>query len=166
MTALVLKKLKPNNMCWCVYIATEEKLPDAYLALGARNSEKDLPPPLSFFEIIEEVYEENCYRPLFKGQHLYSVGSDTGCGCGLERHFSTIYAPEGITYDYYADESPLAFIAFIKEMSQKAPLEMYVVWESDRRLEPVERVEIDARSLTIDNYIALVSRQFYTFKYN
>lgn len=152
-------------MCWCVYIATEKTLPDAYLALGIRSSEKDPLPPLSFTEIIGEEYEENCYRPLFKGQHLYGVGSDTGCGCGLERHFSTIYAPEGVTYDYYADESPLAFIAFIKEMSQNAPLEMYVVWESDRRLEPVERVEIDARSLTIDTYFKLVSRQFYTFKY-
>lgn len=152
-------------MCWYVYIATEARLSDAYLALGIRSSEREPPSSLSFTEIIGEVYEENCYRPLFKGQHLYCVGSDTGCGCGLERHYSTSYTPEGVIYDYYSDESPLAFIAFIKKMSQKIPLEMYVVWESDRRLEPVERVEIDARSLTIDTYFKLVSRQFYTFRY-
>jgi hypothetical protein len=151
-------------MCWCVYIATEEKLPDAYLNMETpENGER--PSTLSFREIDDEVYYANSYRPLFKGQFLYDVGSDTGCGCGLERHYSTIYAPEGITYDYYADESPLAFIDFIKEMSQKAPLEMYVIWETDRELEPLETVEIDARSLTIDTYFKLVSRQFYTFRY-
>ena len=152
-------------MCWCVYIATEERLPDAYLNLETpENGER--PSTLSFREIDDEIYYANRYRPFFKGQFLYDVGSDTGCGCGLERSYSTIYAPEGVTYDYYADESPLAFIAFIKEMSQKIPLEMYVVWEDDRMLEPLERVAIDARSLTIDNYFKLVSRQFYTFHYS
>jgi hypothetical protein len=151
-------------MCWCVYIATEERLPDAYLNQETPEN-RESPPTLSFREIDDEIYYANSYRPFFKGQFLYDVGSDTGCGCGLERRYTTSYTPEGPIVDYYSDESPLAFIAFIKEMSQKIPLEMYVVWEDDRMLEPRERVAIDARSLTIDNYFKLVSRQFYTFKY-
>jgi hypothetical protein len=81
----------------------------------------------------------------------------------LQRSYIITTTPEETIFDYYADESPLAFIDFIKKHSRETPLEMYVVWEDDRRLEPLENVEIDAKSLTIDSYFKLVSRRFYTF---
>jgi hypothetical protein len=149
-------------MCWSVYIATPQALSGVTFST-VWPEDGSRPPALHFEEILDEEDEGTLYRPFFKGKHLYNVGSDSGCGCNLQRSYIITTTPEETIFDYYADESPLAFIDFIKNHSRETPLEMYVVWEDDRRLQPLENVAIDAKSLTIDSYFKLVSRRFYTF---
>ena len=152
-------------MCWCVTIATSAPLTGVTVS-GPWPEDGSPPPPLHFAAISAEEHEGeliNLYRSFFKGQFLYDVGSDTGCGCGLNRRYSTIYDNGTTTREYYSDESPLALIEFIRKYSQEVDLEMYVVWETDQLKDPLSYVEIDCSTLNIDNYFDFESRIFYRF---
>ena len=150
-------------MCWCVTIATSAPLTGVTVS-GPWPEDGSPPPPLHFAAISAEEFEGeliNLYRSFFKGQFLYDVGSDTGCACGLNRRYSTSYYEGTTTVNYYADESPLAFIEFIRKHTQAEDLEMYIVWEDDRLKDPIAYVEIDSSALNIDNYFEFESRKFY-----
>ena len=152
-------------MCWCVTVATSAPLTGVTVS-GPWPEDGSPPPPLHFAAISAEEFDGeliNLYRSFFKGQFLYDVGSDTGCGCGLNRHYTTIYYEGTTTREYYSDESPLAFIEFIRKYSQEVDLEMYVVWETDQLKDPLSYVEIDCSTLNIDNYFDFESRIFYRF---
>ena len=152
-------------MCWCVTVATSAPLTGVTVS-GPWPEDGSPPPPLHFAAISAEEFDGeliNLYRSFFKGQFLYDVGSDTGCGCGLNRHYTTIYYEGTTTREYYSDESPLAFIEFIRKYSQEVDLEMYVVWETDQLKDPLSYVEIDCSTLNIVNYFDFESSIFYRF---
>ena len=149
-------------MCWYAYIATLKPLIGVLLSKDLPKTEES-PPPLYFIEVTE--YERKLYRPLFEGQYLYAVGTNTGCGCGLNRgmaHTSGT-SENAAKIDYYNDASPSAFIEFVKTYTQRNALEMYVVWEDDRLEPPLEKTIVNVQDMTIDTYFKLKSRCFYTF---
>lgn len=148
-------------MCWYAYIATSKPL--TKITFPKENPSDDASPPLHFQEVTEEEDASNGYRSLFKGQYLYYVGTDTGCSCGLERAYATETHDGKTIIDYYNDDSPFAFIDFLKNYTLQEPLELYIVWETDFGKEPLDYIEINAQEVTIDNYLIPVSRQFYTF---
>lgn len=147
-------------MCWYAYIATAKPLMGVLFSKDLPKTEES-PPPLYFIEVTE--YEKKLYRPLFEGQYLYAIGTNTGCGCGLERPFITETWEREVKIDYYDDTSPLAFIQFLKNYTQRDALEMYVVWEDDRLEPPTEKTIINVKDMTIETYFKLKSRCFYTF---
>ncbi|AEE48954.1 hypothetical protein [Haliscomenobacter hydrossis] len=152
-------------MCWCVTIATSAPLSGVTVS-GPWPEDGSPPPPLHFAAISAEEFKGELialYRSFFKGQFLYDVGSDTGCGCGLNRSYKTIYYEGTTTQVDYSDESPLALIEFIRKHTQAEDLEMYVVWETDRLKAPLSYVEIDCSTLNIDTYFEFESRIFYRF---
>jgi hypothetical protein len=149
-------------MCWCAYIATSKPLENIVFSNDLPEGEQ--PPPLHFQEITNSESIDYAYHPLFKGQHLYYVGTDTGCSCGLARSYSRTWDEDGKeVLDYYNDASILAFIAFIKQHAQTEPLELYTIWENDALQKPLDFIQLDVKELTLDNYLLPISRQFYTF---
>ena len=148
-------------MCWYAYVATLKPLIGVLFSHDLPKTEES-PPPLYFIEVTE--YEKKLYCPLFEGQYLYAIGTHTGCGCGLNRGVVHTGISENVAQiDLYNDASPLAFIEFVKTYTQRAALEMYVVWEDDRLEPPLEKAIINVKYMTIDNYFKLKSRCFYTF---
>ena len=148
-------------MCWCVYIVTSIPLSGVLFSKDCSYTIEEPPPPLHFQEVTED--EAECYGSLFKGKYLYSVGTNTGCGCGLERPYSILSYDNKKVIEYYDDTSPLAFIDFLKTHTRHEPLEMYVIWEDDRWTKPITKTRINAQNMTINTYFKLKSRQFYTF---
>ncbi len=146
-------------MCWYVYIATSEPLKDVIFTENLPQTGEQ-PPPLHFQAVGE--WEKETYGSLFKQPYLYYVGSDTGCSCGLKGHYTLLYYPDGrIEKEWQEDDpSPVAFLEFLTSYTQQEPLEMYVVYETERELMPLQTVEIHLQNYS-NKYIVLETRQFY-----
>lgn len=148
-------------MCWYAYIATLKPLIGVLFSKDLPKTEES-PPPLYFIEVTE--YEKKLYSPLFEGQYLYAIGTNTGCACGLNGGVAHTGTSENVALiDHYNDAAPLAFIEFLKIYTQRAALGMYVVWEDDRLEPPLEKTIVNVQDMTIETYLKLKSRCFYTF---
>ncbi|MEZ4825342.1 MAG: hypothetical protein R3C61_03470 [Bacteroidia bacterium] len=148
-------------MCWYLYLATKEPLKDVLFA-GTLSPETP-PPPLYFEKVTEPEDVGMNYKPLFKGQNLYYLGSDTGCGCGFNYNPGEWPDEEKDAYS----ESPAALVAFIKSYTtEHGELEMYAIWEDDHGREPVKNVLIDVENMNDETYLMIKSRHFYQFSAN
>jgi hypothetical protein len=153
------QRKKYFSMCWYVYIATSEPLKDVIFTENLPKTGEQ-PPPLHFQAVIES--EKAVYGHLFKHPYLYYVGSDTGCSCGLEGHYTMLYYSDGTTEKEWSDEtSPRAFLEFLKSYTQHERLEMYVIYETERELMPLQTVEIHVQNYSKTEYVELKTRQFY-----
>lgn len=148
-------------MCWYAYIGTSKPLTGILFSKDLPQAGETPPPPLYFGEATE--YEIEHYGSLFKGKYLYSIGTNTGCGCGLQRPYSILTYENKVTIEYYDDSSILAFMDFMKTYTRREPLEMYVVWEDDCWEKPLKKTRKNAQYMTVNTYFKLESRCFYTF---
>jgi hypothetical protein len=151
-------------MCWYVYIATSEPLTEVLLTEDLPKT-GERPPPLHFQQVGEK--EMQCYSSLFKHKHLYYVGSCTGCSCGLKA-YDRLYWTKTVDEAEKAEllevnASPIAFLAFLKNYTQKEPLEMYAVYETECWHSPLHHVAIPIHQNAHNDFVQLKTRQFYTF---
>jgi len=147
-------------MCWYVYIATSAPIEPLVWRLNPEEGH----PPLLHFEPIPDDSElrDNGMRALFQMPHLYYVGSSSGCSCHLAPNQDIHHE-----WQVVASDSGKALLDFIREYTQREPLEMYMVWEDawndGTAAEPIERLPIAVDTLSDENPIMLVSRRFCVF---
>jgi hypothetical protein len=144
-----------------VYIATSEPLKEVIFTENLPKT-GERPPSLHFRPVMED--EMDAYRSLFKGNYLYYVGSNTGCSCGLECNYEIWWAEDGVEQKELIDDaSPSALLEFLKSHPQKEPLEMYAVYETECWQLPLHHVVIPIKKNAQNDFVALQTRQFYTF---
>ena len=138
-------------MCYHVYISTDKEL-----TLGTFIPEKtDI-----YFERLGEE-EMTALRKKFTKTHIYYVGSDTCCSCGLDFDSTKFNDPN----EEINKKSPTRFIEFLKEMTVTDNVEYYCCWNGDWDLPTESNREIDIRNIRLDkNYFGLVEKEFIKFE--
>ena len=133
-------------MCWAVYLASEEELPEI-------PWDADHP---SFHVRKLSSKDDEDVIPHFTRPSIRYVGSHEGCGCGF---FRDTEEPNSAMYREF--RKALSALATYVRLALKGSdqLEMFLCWEGDQKKSPVSRVSLKASSFDQGKF-PLQERQF------
>jgi hypothetical protein len=91
------------------------------------------------FNVTELHDEEKGVKRHFSKSYVYSIGAHTCCGCGFSEYY-------GDKNDAVQD-SVTRFIRYIKDAIGKGSMELFICWEGDINIDPVNKLSLKPNDL-------------------